>query len=69
MICLIPRLYVVVVFLPAWQIKWNTFLMKSFMLGCRLIFKAYEKNVREKATKCSLKTTEVLLDADGGLLT
>ena len=27
------------------------------------------KNVREKATKCSLKTTKVLMDADGHVLT
>ena len=37
--------------------------MKRFMyLGCRFSFEAYAKNVRENATKCSLKTTEVLLD-------
>ena len=35
------------------------------MLGCRLIFAAYAKNVRHKATKCSLKTAEILLDDDG----
>ena len=35
------------------------------MLGCKFSFKTYAKNVRERATKCSLKTTEVLLDADG----
>ena len=28
------------------------------MLGCRFSFEAYAKNVREKATKCSLKTAE-----------
>ena len=28
------------------------------MLGCRFYFEAYAKNVREKATKCSLKTAE-----------
>ena len=28
-------------------------------------FEAYAKIMKEKATKCSLKTTEVLLDADG----
>ena len=27
------------------------------MLGCRFSFNAYAKNVREQATKCSLKTT------------
>ena len=39
------------------------------MLGCRFSFKVYAKNVREKETKCSLKSTEVPLDADGHLLT
>ena len=29
---------------------------------------AYAKRVREKATKCSLKTTEALFDADGHVL-
>ena len=43
--------------------------MKKLMLGCRLSFEAYAESVREKATRCSLKTTEVLLDADGHLLT
>ena len=28
-----------------------------------------QKNVKTKATKCSLKPTEVLLDADGHMLT
>ena len=39
------------------------------MLGWRFSFKAYAKNVREKATKCSSKPTEVLLDADDHVLT
>ena len=39
------------------------------MLGSRFSFKAHAKNIREKATKCSLKTAEVLLDADGNVLT
>ena len=34
----------------------------------RFCFEAYAKNTREKAAKCSLKTTEVLLDADGHVL-
>ena len=38
------------------------------MLGCRFSFKACAKNIQGKATKCSLKTAEVLLDADGHLL-
>ena len=39
------------------------------MLGCRFGFEAYAKNVREKTAKCSLKTTEVLLHADGHEIT
>ena len=39
------------------------------MLGYRFNFEAYVKNVREQATKCFLKATEVLLDADGHVLT
>ena len=35
------------------------------MLGCRFSFEPYAENIREKVTKCSLKTTEVLLDVDG----
>ena len=35
------------------------------MLGCRFSFKAFVKNVRENVNMCSLKTNEVLLDADG----
>ena len=38
------------------------------MLDCRFNFDAYAKNVREKVTKCSFKTTEVHLDFDGYLL-
>ena len=38
------------------------------MLDFRFSFEAYVKNVREKGTKCSLKTTDVLLDADGHVL-
>ena len=34
------------------------------MLGCRFNVREYEKNVRQKKTKCSLKTTEVLLLVD-----
>ena len=30
-------------------------------------FEGYAKNVREKPTKCSLKTTHVLLDAGGDI--
>ena len=38
------------------------------MLGGRINFKAYAKNVRGKTTKCSLKTTEVLLHVDEHVL-
>ena len=38
--------------------------MKKFMLWRRFSFEAYAINVREKATKCSVKTTEVLLGLD-----
>ena len=38
------------------------------MLGCRFSFVAYAKNVREKTTKRSFKTTEALLVADGHVL-
>ena len=39
------------------------------MLGCRFIFNTYTKNVREKSTKNFLKTTEILMNADGHVLT
>ena len=39
------------------------------VLGCRFSFKVYVKNVREKATKCFLKSANVLLDADGHVVT
>ena len=37
------------------------------MLGCRFSSEAHAKNLSEKATKCSVKTTEVVLD--GHMLT
>ena len=43
--------------------------MKRFMLGSRFSFETQAKNVRENVTKCSLKTTEVILDTDGHVLT
>ena len=43
--------------------------MKTFMLGCEFRLESFAKNAREKATKCSLKTAEVLLDANGHVLT
>ena len=39
------------------------------MLGCRFSFEANAKNLGEKTTKCTLKIAEVLLDADGHVLT
>ena len=39
--------------------------MKNSMLGSRFSFEANAKNVREKVTKCSLKTIVTLLDNDG----
>ena len=35
------------------------------MLGCSFSFKTYANNVLEKAVNCSLRTPEVLMDADG----
>ena len=43
--------------------------MKKFMLSCRFSFEAYAENVREKTTKGSLETAEVLLDVGGHVLT
>ena len=39
------------------------------MLGCRSSLEAYAEHVQEKATRSSLKATEVLLDADGHVFT
>ena len=39
--------------------------MKRLLLRCRFRFEAYAKVLGQKATQCSLKTTEVLLDDDG----
>ena len=39
------------------------------MLGCRFSFETYAKNVTEKVTECSLKTIEVLFNADGHVIT
>ena len=40
-----------------------------YQLDCGFTFRAYVKNIRQKTTKCSLKTAEVLLDDDGHVLT
>ena len=39
------------------------------MLGFRFSLEVYAEKVREKATKSSRKTTDVLLAADGHVLT
>ena len=39
------------------------------MLDCGFSFKGYAENVQQKATKYSLITNAVLLDADGHMLT
>ena len=39
------------------------------MLGCRFSFETSKKLIKERMTKCSLTTTEVLLDADEHMLT
>ena len=40
----------------------------QFLLSFRFTFKAYMRKVQEKAINCCLKT-EILLDADGHVLT
>ena len=35
------------------------------MLGCQFSLEVYATNAIEKATKCYLKSTDVLLGADG----
>ena len=55
--------------LENWNNRHIAYWFLQFMLGCRFSFEAYAKNVREKVTKFSLETTEVLLDADGHVLT
>ena len=39
------------------------------MLAFNFSFETYARNVGEKETKCSLKTTHILLDAEGHALT
>ena len=39
------------------------------MLGCKFSFDVEGENIKEKATKCSFKTNEVLLNADGHKVT
>ena len=63
MICVKPSLYIVAVFLLTWRVKWQIFVMKEFLLGCRVGFEDYVKKGRE-VSKCSLKNTEVLLHTD-----
>ena len=47
----------------------HDYYFSQFMLGVRFSFKAYAKNVREKATMSPLKATMVLLDVGGYKLT
>ena len=51
------------------EITYPVYEFLKFMLSCRFSFQAYVKSVREMTTKCSLNITEVLLDADGHVLT
>ena len=55
--------------LGEWNNRHPIYQFSNFILGCRFTFKAYAKNVREETSKCSLKTAEVLLDADEHVLT
>ena len=48
---------------------YNPVLILQFLLGRMFSFEVYVKNVKEKATNCSLKTTEVVMDADRHVLT
>ena len=50
-------------------VRCKTFIMKKFMLRCSFNFEVYTKNIKKKAAKCSLKSNEVLLNADGYVLT
>ena len=50
------------------QLKDPVYQFLKFMLGCGFTFKPHAKNLKEK-TMLSLKTAEVLLDADGHVLT
>ena len=53
----------------AWNNRQLVYQLLKFILGCRFTFKAYAKNVREKTAKYILKTTEILMDVDGHVLT
>ena len=49
--------------------KYTVYHFLKFILGCRFTLEAYAKNIKENATNFSLKTTELLLDADRQVLT
>ena len=51
-----------------WKNRNPVYYSLKFISGCSFTFEAYTKNVTQKATKCSLITTEVLLDAAGHVL-
>ena len=55
--------------LGEWNNRHPIYQFSNFILGRRFTFKAYAKIVREETSKCSLKTAEVLLDADEHVLT
>ena len=55
--------------LGKWKNGHSIYQFLKFTLDLKCSFKAYEKNVKEKVTNCSLKTTEFLLNADGHVLT
>ena len=52
-----------------WNNRHPVYQFLKYILGCRFTFKAYVENVREKTTKCSLKTGEVLMNTGGHVLT
>ena len=57
-----------------WILLWfffshGNFCYEKVYVGLWTQLRNYAKNVREKAPKCSLKTTKVLLDTDGHVLT
>ena len=53
--------YFVVLYPP-----WNSFSSENILY---VLTWHYMENVREKASKCSVKTTEIILDAQGHMLT
>ena len=58
-------LYTLLRKLGKWKNRHPVYQFLKFILSCRFTFNAYAKIIREKTTKCSLKTAEILLHADG----